>query len=93
MDYGDGFGLGVDEIFVAAFVFFAAKVFCCQVLDLQVGAHCAVEDDDGARGVVEAIEEQAFHGRLKKLRCYIFTISSIVQYSQQLCEPWRVTND
>jgi hypothetical protein len=53
----------VDEIFVAAFVFFTAKVFCGEVLDLQVGSHRAVEDDDGARGMVESIEESAIHKR------------------------------
>ena len=86
MDCGDGFGFGVDEIFVAAFVFFAAEVFCGEVLDLQVGSHCAVEDDDGAGGVMQSIEEETFHKRLKKQRCCIFTILSAVQYYQQLCK-------
>jgi hypothetical protein len=60
---GDGFRLGVHEIFVTAFVFFTAEVFCGEVLDLQVGSHGAVEDDDWARGVVESIEESAIHKR------------------------------
>ncbi|CBN55572.1 hypothetical protein OSCI_2110008 [Kamptonema sp. PCC 6506] len=35
----------------------APEVFGGEVLKLQVGSHCAIEDDDGPGWVVEALEE------------------------------------
>ena len=35
-----------EQVFVAAFEARSTKVVECQVLDLQVGAHRAIEDDD-----------------------------------------------
>ena len=46
MDFFHGFGIRDDEVVVASVVLLAAEMFGGQVLDLQAGAHRAVEDED-----------------------------------------------
>lgn len=46
MDFFHGFGIRDDEVVVASVILFAAKMFGGEMLQLQTGAHRAVEDED-----------------------------------------------
>ena len=46
MDLFDGVGPGYEQVFVAAFEAWPTEIVERQVLDLEVGPHRAVEDDD-----------------------------------------------
>ncbi len=44
MNFFHSFGKRDDEVVVASVVLLATEMLGCEILDLQAGAHCAVED-------------------------------------------------
>ena len=58
MNLFDSIGSGYEEIFIAAFETRSTKVVEGKVLDLEIGSHGAVEDDDAFLDSVEKIRHK-----------------------------------
>ena len=61
MDDGYCFGFRMDKVFITTFIFSTTKVFSSEVLNLEIGTHCAIEDDHRTFGTMEPREKRTGH--------------------------------